>query len=72
MDDHTYFLLRKLENEISRIRLIIEQLRLHVAELPPDRSSGGHREIRQATIALDRQLRIRAALLEPFSGASVH
>ena len=71
MDDHTYFLLRKLENEIFRIRLIIEQLRLHVAELPPDRSSDGQREIRHATIALDRQLRIRA-LLEPFSSASLH
>jgi hypothetical protein len=72
MDDHTYFLLRKLECEIYRTRLIIEQLRLHVAGLPPDRSSDGRRELRQATIALDRQMRIRAALLEPFSSAPLH
>jgi hypothetical protein len=72
MDDHPYFLLRKVENEISRTRLIIEQLRLHVAELPPDRSSDAHHEIRHATIALHRQLRIREALLEPFSSASLH
>jgi hypothetical protein len=72
MDDHPYFLLRKVENEISRTRLIIGQLRLHVAELPPDRSSDAHREIRHATIALHRQLRIREALLEPFSSASLH
>jgi hypothetical protein len=72
MDDHTYFVLRKLEDEISRTRLIVEQLRVHVAELVPDRSSDAHREIRQATIALHRQLRIRAALLEPFSSASLN
>ena len=72
MDDHTYFLLRKLEDEIARTRLILGQLRLHVAELPLDRSSDGHREIRYATIALDRQLRMRAALLEPFSSAWLH
>jgi hypothetical protein len=71
MDDHTYFLLRKLENEISRTRLIVEQLRVHVAELVPDRSSDAHREIRQAMSALHRQLRIHAALLEPFSCTSL-
>ena len=65
MDD---FLLRKFENEISRSRLIVEQLR--VTLIVPDRSSD--REIRQATIALHRQLRIRAALLEPFSNASLN
>ena len=68
MDDHTYFLVRKIERDIYRIGLVLEQLRMHVAELPANRSLDGHRRIREASLELDRQCRIRAALLKPNPG----
>ena len=38
MDDHTYYLLRRIDEDIRRTTLVLEQLHLHVAELPFDRS----------------------------------
>ena len=69
MDDHTYLLLQRLENDIRRAHLVIEQLCLHVTELPPNRSSDARRWLSRARGDLDRHYRIRAALLETDRGA---
>jgi hypothetical protein len=72
MDDHTYFLLEKVDHDIGRAYLVLEQLHLHVAELPPNRTSEAWRWIRVAYCELERHYRIRAALLEPNSGTLLH
>jgi hypothetical protein len=72
MDDHTYFILQRIERNIYRLGLMLGQLRQHVAELPADRSSEGHRRIGEVLLELDRECRIRAALLSPDPGSYVH
>jgi len=72
MDDHTCFLLRRLENDIRRALLVVEQLRFHVAELPTDRNWEGRHWLRLALGELERHYRIRAALLEPNPGNLLH
>lgn len=71
MDDHTFFLLKRIESDIRRAYLVLEQLRIHVAELPPQRSSEARRWLSRAHDELDRHFRIRAALLEPNPGTYI-
>jgi hypothetical protein len=72
MDDHTYYLLRRIDEDIRRTTLVLEQLHLHVAVLPFDRSVECRQEIRRTADELARRLRIRGALLEPNPGAFLH
>ena len=37
MDDHTFFLVRNVDERLRRIELLIEQQRLHVMSLHPSR-----------------------------------
>ena len=37
MDDHTFFLVRQVEDQIRRTELLIEQQRLHIMSLHPSR-----------------------------------
>jgi hypothetical protein len=37
MDDHTFLLLRQVDDQIRRIELLIEQHRLHIMSLHPSR-----------------------------------
>jgi hypothetical protein len=51
MDDHTYFILEKIERNIYRMSVVLEQLWLHVAELPINRSSESRRRIRVSSLS---------------------
>ena len=37
MDDHTFFLVRQVDDQIRRTELLIEQQRLHIMSLHPSR-----------------------------------
>ncbi len=37
MDDHTFFLVKQVDDQIRRIELLIEQHRLHIMSLHPSR-----------------------------------
>ena len=40
MDDHTFFLVRDADERLRRTELLIEQYRLHIANLHPARRAG--------------------------------
>ena len=50
MDDHTFFLLNRIESDIRRPHLVLEQLCIHVAELPPNRTFEARRWLRRAEV----------------------
>jgi len=37
MDDHTFFLVRQVDDQIRRLEMLIEQHRLHIVSLHPSR-----------------------------------
>ena len=67
MDDHTFFLVRQLDDQIRRTALRIEQQRVHVTELLPSRRQCAETELKSLMSNYARLLNYRQALTSPLS-----
>jgi hypothetical protein len=63
MDDHTFCLLRLLDDKIHRAALLIEQHQIHVAELDTSRRTAASNVLRTLRQDWARLLCYRSALL---------
>jgi len=63
MDDHTYCLLRLLDDKIRRAAIIIEQHQIHIAELDASQRTAASNDLKTLQRDLARLLCYRSALL---------
>jgi hypothetical protein len=63
MDDHTFFLLRLLDDKIRRAAILIEQHEIHVAELNASRRTAANNILKTLQQEWARLVRYRSALL---------
>jgi hypothetical protein len=63
MDDHTFCLLRSLDDKIRRATILIEQHQIHVAELDASRRTPASNVLKTLQEDLARLLCYRSALL---------
>jgi len=63
MDDHTFCLLRSLDDKIRRAAIIIEQYQIHVAELDASQRTAASNVLRTLQEDWARLLCYRSALL---------
>jgi hypothetical protein len=62
MDDHTFFLVRQVEDQIRRTELLIEQQRLHIMSLHPSRRRNDEIKLKSLMSDYTRLLNYRHAL----------
>ena len=62
MDDHTFLLLRQVDDQIRRIELLIEQHRLHIMSLHPSRRRNDEIKLKSLMSDYTRLLNYRHAL----------
>jgi hypothetical protein len=63
MDDHTFFLVRNVDELLRRTELLIEQHRLHLVSLHPSRRADDESKLKRLTSDYTRLLNYRNALV---------
>jgi len=63
MDDHTFYLLRLLDDRIRRAAILIEQHKIHIAELDVSQRTAASNDLKTLQRDLARLLCYRSALL---------
>ena len=69
MHDHTFFLVKEVDEQIRRAELLIEQHRLHIMSLHPSRRRSEERALRPLMSEYTRLLNYRHALTADPSSA---
>jgi hypothetical protein len=72
MDDHTFFLVRQVDDQIRRIALLMEQQRLHMMSLHPSRRRCEEIKLKALMSAYARLLNYRHALTAELSYELMH
>ena len=72
MDDHTFFLVQKADEQIRRLALLIEQHRLHIMSLHPSRRRGEEIKLKSLMSDYTRLLNYRHALTTELSYDYMH
>jgi len=62
MDDHTFFLVRQVDDQIRRLEMLIEQHRLHIVSLHPSRRRCEEIKLKSLMSDYTRLLNYRHAL----------
>jgi len=62
MDDHTFFLVRQIDDQIRRLEMLIEQHRLHIVSLHPSRRRCEEIKLKSLMSDYTRLLNYRHAL----------
>ena len=62
MDDHTFFVVRQVDDQIRRLEMLIEQHRLHIVSLHPSRRRGEEIKLKSLMSDYTRLLNYRHAL----------
>jgi hypothetical protein len=62
MDDHTFFVVRQVDDQIRRLEMLIEQHRLHIVSLHPSRRRCEEIKLKSLMSDYTRLLNYRHAL----------